>query len=71
MEPPLPCPLEAGWEWIHTVALPPDNWEALAVGPRLRDEPTTLVSGNDDNFKPLQSSWLAVMAPRRTEACPD
>ena len=59
-----------GWDLL-TAGLPPDNWEALAVGPRLRDGRTTLVLGSDDNFNPLQSSWLAVMAPRRTKACPD
>ena len=59
-----------GWDLL-TTGLPPDNWEALAVGPRLRDGRTTLVLGSDDNFNPLQSSWLAVMAPRRTEACPN
>ena len=59
-----------GWDLL-TAGLPPDNWEALAVGPRLRDGRTTLVLGSDDNFNPLQSSWIAVMAPRRTEACPD
>ena len=59
-----------GWDLLKA-GLPPDNWEALAVGPQLRDGRTTLLLGSDDNFNPLQSSWLAVMAPRRTEACPD
>ena len=59
-----------GWDLL-TAGLPPDNWEALAVGPQLSDGRTTLVLGSDDNFNPLQSSWLAVMAPRRTEACSD
>ena len=59
-----------GWDLL-AAGLPADNWEALAVGPRLRDGRTTLVLGSDDNFNPLQSSWLAVMAPRRTEACPN
>ena len=59
-----------GWDLL-TAGLPPDNWEALAVGPQLSDGRTTLVLGSDDNFNPLQSSWLAVMAPRHTEACSD
>ena len=67
-----PPPLQPvhGWNLL-TAGLPPDNWEALAIGPKLRDGRTTLVLGSDDNFYPRQSSWLAVMAPRRTEACSD
>ena len=59
-----------GWDLL-TAGLPPDNWEALAVGPQLSDGRTTLVLASDDNFNPLQSSWVAVMAPRRTDACRD
>ena len=59
-----------GWDLL-TAGLPPDNWEALAVGPQLSDGRTTLVLGSDDNFNPLQSNWLAVIAPRHTEACSD
>ena len=58
-----------GWDLL-AAGLPADNWEALAIGPQLSDGRTTLVLGSDDNFNPLQSSWLAVMAPRRTAACP-
>ena len=65
-------PLEPlhGWDLLQT-GLASDNWEALAVGPRLRDGRVTLILGSDDNFNPLQSSWIAVMAPRRTDACLD
>ncbi len=58
-----------GWDLL-AAGLPADNWEALAIGPQLSDGRTTLVLGSDDNFNPLQSSWIAVMAPRRTAACP-
>ena len=50
---------------------PPDNWEAMALGPALSDGRQTLVLASDDNFNPLQSSWLAVLTPRRTTACTD
>ena len=65
-------PLEPlhGWDLLQT-GLASDNWEALAVGPRLRDGRVTLILGSDDNFNPLQSSWIAVLAPRRTDACLD
>tara|TARA_B100001939_G_scaffold339246_1_gene345800 strand:+ start:399 stop:1055 length:657 start_codon:yes stop_codon:yes gene_type:complete len=59
-----------GWNLLKA-GLPPDNWEAMAIGPKLRDGRTTLVLGSDDNFNPRQSSWLAVMAPRRSEGCSD
>jgi len=59
-----------GWNLL-TAGLPADNWEALAIGPKLRDGRTTMILGSDDNFNPRQSSWLAVMAPRRSEACYD
>ena len=58
-----------GWDLL-AAGLPADNWEAMAIGPRLGDGRTTLVLGSDDNYNPLQSSWIAVMAPRRTQACP-
>ena len=65
-------PLKPVWGWdLLAAGLPADNWEALAVGPQLSDGRTTLVLASDDNFNPLQSSWIAVMAPRRTDACPD
>ena len=65
-------PLKPVWGWdLLAAGLPADNWEALAVGPQLSDGRTTLVLASDDNFNPLQSSWIAVMAPRRTDPCPD
>ena len=67
-----PPPLQPvhGWNLL-AAGLPPDNWESLAIGPRLRDGRTTLVLASDDNFNPLQSSWVAVMAPRRDQPCAD
>ena len=59
-----------GWDLLEA-GLPPDNWEAMALGPALSDGRQTLVLASDDNFNPLQSSWLAVLTPRRTTACTD
>ena len=59
-----------GWDLLET-GLPPDNWEAMALGPVLSDGRQTLVLASDDNFNPLQSSWVAVLSPRRTTACTD
>ena len=59
-----------GWDLLNT-GLPPDNWEALALGPRLLDGRPTLVLASDDNFNPLQSSWIAVISPRRVASCTD
>ena len=59
-----------GWNLLEA-GLPPDNWEAMAVGPTLSDGRQTLVLASDDNFNPLQSSWIAVLTPRRTAACTD
>ena len=59
-----------GWDLLET-GLPPDNWEAMALGPVLSDGRQTLVLASDDNFNPLQSNWVAVLSPRRTTACTD
>jgi len=59
-----------GWDLLKA-GLPADNWEAMALGPELSDGRQTLVLASDDNFSPLQSSWIAVMTPRRTTACTD
>ena len=59
-----------GWDLLET-GLPPDNWEAMALGPVLSDGRQTLVLASDDNFNPLQSSWVAVLSPSRTTACTD
>jgi hypothetical protein len=59
-----------GWDLLEA-GLPPDNWEAMALGPVLSDGRQTLVLASDDNFNPLQSSWVAVLSPRRTTACTD
>lgn len=66
---PLPLQPLIGWDLLG-VGLPADNWEALALGPRLGDGRSTVVLVSDDNFNPLQSSWVVVLAPRRTSACP-
>ena len=57
-----------GWDLLEA-GLPPDNWEAMAVGPELSDGRQTLVLVSDDNFNPLHPSWVAVLAPRRTLVC--
>ena len=57
-----------GWDLLNT-GLPPDNWEALTIGPRLSDGRSSLVFVSDDNFNPLQSSWVAVLTPRRSADC--
>ena len=67
-EPPLQPII--GWDLLEA-GLPPDNWEAMALGPVLSDGRQTLVLASDDNFNPLQSSWVAVLSPRRTTACTD
>ena len=59
-----------GWDLLKA-GLPADNWESMALGPALSDGRQTLVLASDDNFNPLQSSWVAVLAPRRTTACTD
>ena len=59
-----------GWDLLEAGLLL-DNWEAMALGPELSDGRQTLVLASDDNFNPLQSSWLAVLTPRRTTACTD
>ena len=52
-----------GWDLLDA-GLPADNWEGLAWGPRLPDGRRTLVAVSDDNFNPLQRSWVTVLAPR-------
>lgn len=60
--PPQLKPL-TGWDLLAH-GLPSDNWEGLAWGPRLPDGRRTLVAVSDDNFNPLQRSWVAILAPR-------
>ena len=60
--PPRLQPL-TGWDLLAT-GLTSDNWEGLAWGPRLPDGRRTLVAVSDDNFNPLQRSWVAILAPR-------
>lgn len=67
-QPPL-RPL-VGWDLLR-VGLPADNWEGMTWGPGLADGRSTLVLVSDDNFNPLQRSWVAVLAPRRQARCPD
>ena len=59
-----------GWNLL-AIGLPADNWEALAAGPRLLDGRRSLLLASDNNFNPLQTNWLAVLAPRRTSTCTD
>lgn len=65
-EPPL-APLFS-WDLIGT-GLPPDNWEALTIGPDLADGRASLVLVSDDNFSPLQDNHLARIAPRQGPGC--
>jgi hypothetical protein len=58
----------AQWDLL-AVGLGPDNWEAMAVGPRLGDGRSTLLLASDDNFNPLQANRLALIAPKRRD-CP-
>jgi len=58
----------AGWDLL-AAGLPPDNWEGMAWGPRLADGRPALVLVSDDNFNPVQRSWVAVLAPRRSTDC--
>jgi len=67
-QPPL-RPL-AGWNLLQ-FGLPADNWEGMTWGPGLADGRSTLVLVSDDNFNPLQRSWVAVLAPRRQARCRD
>ena len=57
-----------GWNLLK-IGLPADNWEAMTVGPQLSDGRQTLILGSDNNFNPLQTSWIAVLTARRTGAC--
>jgi len=75
---PLPGPARQGepplapifsWDLIGT-GLPPDNWEAVTIGPDLADGRGSLVLVSDDNFSPLQDNHLARIAPRQGPACP-
>jgi len=75
---PLPAsPLKAapplapayGWDLLKA-GLPADNWEGMAWGPRLADDRVVLVLVSDDNFNPLQRSWVSLLLPRRGSGCP-
>jgi len=65
--PPL-APLH-GWDLLQA-GLPADNWEGMAWGPRLADGRVVLVLVSDDNFNPLQRSWVSLLVPRRGSGCP-
>ncbi len=58
----------AQWDLI-ALGLAPDNWEAMAEGPRLGDGRSTLLLASDDNFNPLQANRLALLAPLRSASC--
>jgi hypothetical protein len=66
-EPPLAPAFS--WDLIGT-GLPPDNWEAVTIGPDLADGRGSLVVVSDDNFSPLQDNHLVRIAPRRGPGCP-
>lgn len=57
------------WDLI-AAGLPADNWEALTPGPVRADGRPTLLLASDDNFSALQDNHLALLAPRRSQACP-
>ena len=64
-------PLVPAHRWdLLKVGLPADNWEGLAWGPRLGDGRVVLVLVSDDNFNPLQRSWVSLLVPRRGSGCP-
>jgi len=65
---PKPQAPLAQWDLL-AVGLGPDNWEAMAVGPRLADGRSTLLLASDDNFNPLQANRLALIAPKHN-GCP-
>jgi hypothetical protein len=65
-EPPL-APLFS-WDLIGT-GLPPDNWEAMTIGPDLEDGRGSLVLVSDDNFSSLQDNHLARIAPQQGPGC--
>ena len=67
--PPQLKPL-TGWD-LFAHGLPSDNWEGLALGPRLPDGRRTLVAVSDDNFNPLQRNWVAILAPRQVPSLAD
>lgn len=58
-----------GWD-LNVDGLPSDNWEGMTLGPPMPDGRSTVVLVSDDNFSPLQTSWVAVIAPRWKSACP-
>lgn len=73
---PLPLPLPPGElararpvAALHSWDLPPDNWEALALGPPLADGTPTLVLASDNNFSPFQDNHLVLLAPGRQARC--
>ena len=64
-------PLAPAYRWdLLKVGLPADNWEAMALGPAMSDGRQTLVLASDDNFNPLQRSWVSLLVPRRGSGCP-
>ena len=58
-----------GWDLLEA-GLPADNWEGMAWGPQLDDGRIVLVLVSDDNFNPLQRSWVSLLVPRRGSGCP-
>lgn len=58
-----------GWDLLEA-GLPADNWEGMAWGPQLDDGRVVLVLVSDDNFNPLQRSWVSLLVPRRGSGCP-
>lgn len=50
----------AGWDLI-ALGLSPDNWEAMAPGPRLADGRPSLLLASDDNLSPFQANRLALL----------
>lgn len=67
---PKPIRASISWNLLAPGLLPPDNWEAITLGPTLPDGRSSLVLASDDNFNPLQENHLAQLAPRREPGCP-
>jgi len=57
------------WDLIEA-GLPPDNWEAMTLGPEQADGSPSLLLAADDNFSALQDNHLALLVPRRSGSCP-
>ena len=49
--------------------LPAANWEGMTWGPAMSDGRIPLLLVSDDGFNPLKTSWLSVLAPRRSPDC--